>query len=194
MKIEFCIRDREQYETAKNIFNDCQYITVNHKSITDASYNTIVSAGNSFAEMNGGVDGMINSHLSSYTPTKYIQDDVKKFINEKFAGELPVGQSIIIPTQHPTHKYLIYTPTMRVAEDISKTLNAYLAFRSVLLIMKRNNIDSASTPLFCTGAGCMDVAKACKQMKEAYLSVTTGNLIGGNWQIYHNHHRYLNNL
>jgi O-acetyl-ADP-ribose deacetylase (regulator of RNase III) len=138
--------------------------------------------------MNGGVDGMIN------TPNSYIQEYVKLIINDKFYGKLPVGQSILIPTQHPTHRYLIYTPTMRVAEDVSNSLNAYLAFRSSLVLMKNNKITSASIPIFCTGAGCMDIVRAYEQMKEAYLSVKTGNLINGNWKIYHEHHRFLNKL
>ena len=72
------------------------------KSITYTSYQTIISAGNTFGEMNGGVDGMINAHLSGYTPDSYIQEHVKLIINEKIYGEFPVGQSINSnPTSHP---------------------------------------------------------------------------------------------
>ena len=123
-----------------------------------------------------------------------LEKAVKAHINKLYMGELPVGSSIIVPTQHPFHHLLIYSPTMRVAEDVSDSLNAYLAFRSALLVMKNNRIEAASTPLFCTGAGSMDVAKACKQMKEAYISVTQGNLIGGDWKVYHSHHRLLKAL
>jgi hypothetical protein len=101
---------------------------------------------------------------------------------------------VLISTKHPKHNKLIYTPTMRVAEDVSKTINAYLAFRSVLTLMKNNNIYAASAPLFCTGAGCMSVAQACNQMKEAYLSVVNGILIGKDWPYYHQNHRYLHNF
>lgn len=191
MKIEFCIKDRPTYEVAKSIFQDISDITVSHNTITYGMYDTLISAGNSFAEMNGGVDGIINTHLSGYTPTMYIQQDVKEYINKNFMGELPVGRSIVVRTHHPKHNKLIYTPTMRVAEDVSKTINAYLAFRSALILMKDNNIFAASAPLFCTGAGCMNVVQACNQMKEAYLSVLYGNLIGKDWSYYHQNHRYL---
>ena len=60
--------------------------------------------------------------------------------------------------------------------------------------MKNNKITSASTPIFCTGAVCMDIRSACEQMKETYLFVEFGNLINGNWKIYHEHHRFLNKL
>ena len=189
MQIEICIPDAKQYQIAKEIFQDQPNFTVAHKSITQASYPVIITAGNSFGEMNGGVDKIVNLHLSSYTPDKYISDDVKKIIETQFIGELPVGQSVLLRTNHPLHKFLIYTPTMRVAEDVSNTLNAYLAFRGALLYAK--NLMGVSTPLFCTGAGGMDIRKACLQMKEAYISVTQGNLLGGDWRIYHAHHRHL---
>ena len=194
MKIEFCIKDKPSYEVVKSIFQDVPDVIVTNNTITNAIYPILISAGNSFAEMNGGVDGIINTHLSGYTPTMYIQQDVKNYINKNFMGELPVGRSILIKTHHPRHTHLIYTPTMRVAEDVSSTLNAYLAFRGALLVMRDNNLYAASTPLFCTGAGCMSLVKAAYQMKEAYLSVVKGNLIGKDWPYYHQNHRHLHSL
>jgi O-acetyl-ADP-ribose deacetylase (regulator of RNase III) len=191
MQIEFCIRDKAHYEVAKAIFAGEPNISVSHTTITKGAHPVLISAGNSFGEMNGGVDAYINSHLSSYTPDTHIERSVKANINKFYMGELSVGTSIIVPTQHPFHHLLIYSPTMRVAEDVSESLNAYLAFRSALLIMKNNRIEAASCPLFCSGAGCMDVAKSCRQMKEAYHSVAQGNLIGGDWKVYHSHHRHL---
>ncbi len=192
-KIEFCILDRQNYSIVTELFRDIDDIEVSMKSIVNGSYSTIIAPGNSFAEMNGGADGIINYHLSSYTPDKYIQNDVKEIINSRFAGELPVGQSILVKTNHPKHTHLIYSPTMRVAEDVSNTLNAYLSFRSVVLLLKEYGL-SASTPIFCSGAGGMSVTKACKQMKEAYLSVINESLINGDWIKYHSNHRYLNGL
>jgi O-acetyl-ADP-ribose deacetylase (regulator of RNase III) len=191
MKIEFCIKEKEAYEIAKAIFQDIPDISVTQTSITNGIYNVLISAGNSFAEMNGGVDGIINTHLSGYTPNAYIQSKVKDAINIYYMGELPVGCSILVPANHPNHHHLIYTPTMRVAEDVSNTINAYLAFRGTLLLMKKHAIMAASCPLFCTGAGCMSISQACNQMKEAYLSVIDGNLLGKDWPYYHRNHRYL---
>ena len=39
---------------------------------------------------------------------------------------------------------------MRVAEDVSNTINAYIAFRSVVLLAKKLDL-SIAIPLFCTG-------------------------------------------
>lgn len=144
--------------------------------------------------MNGGVDGIINTHLSSFTPTKYIQEDVKHIINKEYMGELPVGQSVILPTCHPKHKILIYTPTMRVAENVANSINAYLAFRGALLLMRKNNISSAAISLLCSGAGGMSIQQSCNQMLEAYKSVMDGHLIDKDWKYYHSNHRHLHNL
>ena len=80
---------------------------------------------------------------------------------------------------------------MRVAEDISNTINAYLAFRGALIVMRNNNIEAVSTPLFCTGAGCMSTIKACIQMKKAYISVINNEFIGKDWLFLHSNHRQL---
>jgi hypothetical protein len=72
MKIEFCIKDRSTYEIARSIFQDIPDINIILNTITNGTYNVLISAGNSFAEMNGGVDGIINTHLSGYTPYSYI--------------------------------------------------------------------------------------------------------------------------
>jgi O-acetyl-ADP-ribose deacetylase (regulator of RNase III) len=194
MLIEICVNSRQIYESVKGIFGDVPNVIVSLCSITQAKYPVLISPGNSFGEMNGGVDGLINTHLSGYTPDKYIQEDVKGIICKDFVGELPVGQSIVVKTQHPVFKYLIYTPTMRVAEDVSGSLNAYLAFRGALLAMLQNGLPNASTPLFCTGAGCMNLSKACQQMKEAYITVMQKKLVGGDWPLYHSHHRFLTSL
>jgi O-acetyl-ADP-ribose deacetylase (regulator of RNase III) len=191
MKIEFCIPDRTAFQTVQPIFSGMENVSVVNTSITNGKYPALISAGNSFAEMNGGVDGIINSHLSGYTPEYYIQDRVKQEIAEKFAGELPVGQAIAVRVKHPKHGWLIYAPTMRVPEDVSGTLNAYLAFRGALVSMKQNGIEAASAPLFCTAAGCMSVLRAAKQMRAAIESVRSMDLVGKDWIFYHENHRKL---
>jgi hypothetical protein len=46
MKIKFCIRDKGIYDIIKNLFDDQPNITVNLKSITDYSFQTIILACN----------------------------------------------------------------------------------------------------------------------------------------------------
>ena len=190
--IEICVRTLDDYNIAKGVFDDMDFVKVVKKSITDATYSTIVSAGNSFAEMNGGCDGVINSHLSAFTPDHYIQEDVKKIINEEYLGELPVGTSILVKTAHPKHTHLIYTPTMRVATEVENTINPYLAMRSILVVANKYKIPAFSMTLLCTGAGNFSVYKSCCLVKEAIIS--TKSLIGGDWPVYHQHQKLLNSI
>ena len=139
---------------------------------TNLNADVFATAGNSFGGMSGGVDGAVNTHLSSYTPCEYVQDRVKAAIVEQFAGELPVGAAVVVATAHPRHTTLIYAPTMRVPGPLPEdTIVPYLAFRAVLVALKRSGMRSVSTPLFGTGAGEVPVAKACRQMLRAAASV-----------------------
>ncbi len=136
LKIQFCIPNNTTYNSVRSLIQNKDNIIISNKSITQADYPTIVSAGNSFGQMNGGVDGYINTLLSnSYNR---MGDIVSSIISRDFAGELPVGTSIIVPVENNKYKNLIYTPTMRIAEPVYNTLNAYLAFRSTILKIKKN--------------------------------------------------------
>lgn len=71
-------------------------------------------------------------------------------------------------------------PTMRVPEDVSGSVNAYLAFRAGLQAVLRHN-QSASEPirsLLCPGLateiGRMPAERAARQMYEAYAVVILG--------------------
>jgi O-acetyl-ADP-ribose deacetylase (regulator of RNase III) len=171
MGIELCIPNKREFDIASPIFTTNPNFSVENKSITEASYSCIASAGNSFAGMSGGVDGIINTHLSAFSEG-YVQEFVKKTIVEKFKGELPVGSAVSVYTLHPRHKVLIYAPTMRIPESLPKdTIAPYLAFRAVLVEAERLGIDGVSVPLFGTGAGEVPVDLACRQMLRAYESI-----------------------
>jgi O-acetyl-ADP-ribose deacetylase (regulator of RNase III) len=202
--VELCVPNASNYDIANTIFGDHPGFIVKNTGIVEAEARVIVSPGNSFGEMNGGVDGTINTHLSAYSTYHRMDWYVQSSINERFAGELPVGSHVIISViDHPKREWLIYTPTMRVAEEVSTGINAYLAFRSALLgAIDMNKIDKSdkkdfeliACPLFCTGAGSMNIHTACKQMREAYDSIKYGSLIKKDWQVYHTHHRMLKAL
>lgn len=137
----------------------------------------IATAGNSFGQMDGGIDGHINIYLSN--GEKYIQYDVKQLISKLYFGEQPVGTCLLVKSLNSDIGFLAHAPTMRVPKDISNTINAYLAFRAVLTSIIRHNreckntdtIDYLLCPMFCCGAGCMKSEVAAKQMRMAFDSV-----------------------
>lgn len=196
LRIELCVPDAEAYEAARAVLGDHPGFVLRNVSIVRATARVLASPGNSFAEMNGGVDGIINTHLSSHLPEQRIERVVKDRVRALHAGELHVGAAVAVrvPGQHPSHDWLVYAPTMRVAEVLPPaSINAYLAMRAAILACVQAVPDCPllACPLFCTGAGGMPVSKACRQMMEAYDTVMTGKLVGRDWRAYHQHHRLL---
>jgi len=133
----------------------------------------MVSPANSFGIMDGGLDLAIRYELGFD-----VEQKVQKAILDDFYGELPVGAAVIVETNHEKWPFLIAAPTMRVPENISKTLNAYVAFRAVLLAIQRHNetshrkINSFVCSGLGTGVGGVDPQKCAQQMHAAFLSMS----------------------
>jgi hypothetical protein len=206
--VEITVRDPVVAKRARAVFGSHSGFTVRECScIGDAKPTTIIVPGNSFGEINGDVMEFLNAEAQ-----------IKNTIGEKFAGELPVGGCLVITpelVQQPTR--LLYAPVRRIDEDVSKTINVYLAFRNALvafLLLNDNDDekgdDSQSTDqttttttttttittrtITCPMFQCMDVFRACKQMREAYDSIASGSLIDRDWMVYKRHHERLMSL
>ena len=90
-----------------------------------------------------------------------------------------IGAAFVVATQHARWPYLIVAPTMRVPEPSGHTLNAYLAFRAILLAVRAFNetcgstaIGSVVVPGLCTGIGGMEPRRCAAQMRLAYDQIT----------------------
>lgn len=120
-----------------------------------------------------------------------MQERLQKVIREEHDGEILVGHAVIIPAydeQVPPKeedlkgcneeipiKYLISAPTMRVPQSVENTVNAYLAFRAVILAVQKHNmrnpgneIRSVLCPGLGTAVGMMDYRQCAQQMRLAY--------------------------
>lgn len=168
-KITFYFTDlnKDVINVYSKVFEDLPNFIFKRANITSQKGDVIVSPANSYGQMDGGVDRAINYSLD------YISEDVQKLINELYYGEQPVGTCLLIPTFKTNYHYLAHTPTMRIPQDVNNTLNAYYAFRSLLIEIlnhnkKCNDIKSIVITSFCCGAGKMDKLKSAKQMRLAY--------------------------
>src|ERR1043165_2956863 len=94
----------------------------------------LVSPANSFGIMDGGLDAAIRDRLGWDVETA-----VQQRIVEQHHGELPVGSAELVATGHTRWPFLVVAPTMRIPEVVAQTLNSYLAFRAVLLVVARHN-------------------------------------------------------
>lgn len=174
--------DQRMINAWKDSFADLSNFEYYHGNILNASRSrsrsrlgtvALVSPANSFGDMSGGVD------LSySIAFGQVIEDNVIQKIKKDKYGELVVGDAVI--TSLPENKYgfnlLISAPTMRTPKQVTGTLNAYLAFRAVLIQVSewnhRHGPDQQITTVICpglaTGFGKIPALKVAQQMREAY--------------------------
>ena len=151
-----------------------------HGDYFQKAADAIVSPANSFGIMDGGLDLAIRDHLGHH-----VQSRIQAVITDKYHGELPVGAAEIVATDHPRWKYLVAAPTMRIPEPITHSLNAYLAFRAILVAIENFNkaagergIDSLACCGLGTGIGQIPPAKCAAHMLAAYKSMIMPAVIG----------------
>ena len=173
-------------EHVRTEFEDVKEATFERTGITQGGgyfemVDCIMTTANSFGRMDGGVDGAVNALMTMYEPSQRlflhrVQDDIVR----EYHGEQPVGTCLLVPTSHPRISFVAHAPTMRVPEDVSDGLNAYLAFRAVMSAVRRHNTTTttAFSPIrhilcapCCTSSGSMAAPRAAKQMRAAYASV-----------------------
>ena len=156
------------------------------------SADAIVSPANSFGIMDGGLDLAIRNELGFQ-----IETDIQEVILNKYHGEMPIGSAEIINTNHNKWSYMIAAPTMRIPENVAFTLNAYIAFRAIMIAINSFNESKpkrAIKSLICsglgTGIGSMESVKCASQMRAAYKLINEPARISSFEEI-HNSHQIL---
>jgi len=135
----------------------------------DVKADAIVSPANSFGFMDGGIDA-VYTHVFGWG----VQQRLQELLAREHGGELPVGSAVIVPTKHPDIPWCISAPTMRVPQNVARTVNAYLAFRAALRAVLAHNasgqppIHSVLCPGLGTAVGQMPVARCARQMRVAW--------------------------
>jgi O-acetyl-ADP-ribose deacetylase (regulator of RNase III) len=146
-------------------------VRVSGGDILAESADAIVSPANSFGYMDGSLDLLYSKYFGWG-----VEKRVRAVILEEHDNELPVGQAVLVETGHPRIRHLICAPTMRVPMDVSKTTNAYLAFRAVLRLMRGCRFDSVLVPGLGTGEGRMPPERCARQMRYAWDVVMGGRV------------------
>ena len=160
----------ELCEKWRQVFSSYPEVEVLKGDYFQQSADAIVSPANSFGIMDGGLDLTIRNELSFQVET-----DIQEVILNKYHGEMPIGSAEIINTNHDKWSYMIAAPTMRIPENVAFTLNAYIAFRAILIAINSFNESKPKRPiksLVCsglgTGIGSMEPTKCAAQMRAAY--------------------------
>ncbi len=138
-------------------------------------FDCVVSAGNSFGLMDGGVDLALVQFFG-----QALEARVQRIILDRYRGEQPVGTCELVETGNQRHPFVAHAPTMRVPMTIARTDNVYRAFRAVLLAIQHHNeahedqSESVIKIVMCsglgTGAGQVPFEEAARQMASAYRS------------------------
>ncbi|GAA0315592.1 hypothetical protein GCM10010302_63360 [Streptomyces polychromogenes] len=116
-------------------FSDTPGIEIRKGSILDEDVDAWVTPTNSLGRMDGGVDAAVKRHLGAG-----IQLRVQRAIRDRFAGTLPVGSAVCVPSGATVPRYLISTPTMvRSSQDVKDTLNVALACAAAFQAVHRQN-------------------------------------------------------
>jgi len=127
--------DDDVVDAWRAAFADTPGIEIRKGSILDEKVDAWVTPTNSRGRMDGGVDAAIKRYLGAG-----IQLRVQRAIRDRFAGNLPVGSAVCVPSGATTPKFLISTPTMRTSsQDVSETLNVALACAAAFQAIHRQN-------------------------------------------------------
>jgi len=178
-KLVLIDRSQPLVDRWKEQFSDCPEVEVLVGDYFQRPADAIVSPANSFGIMDGGLDLAIRDQLG-FT----VQERLQAAIVEKYHGELPVGSAEVVPTDDPRWRYMVAAPTMRVPESVAFTLNAYLAFRAILVAVENFNkasgqrtIDSLVCCGLGTGIGKVAPTRCAAQMRVAYQLLRTPSRI-----------------
>jgi O-acetyl-ADP-ribose deacetylase (regulator of RNase III) len=171
------------------VFSNYPEVEVLQGNYFQQSADAIVSPANSFGIMDGGLDLAIRNELGFKVET-----DIQKVILSKYHGEMPIGNAEIINTNHDGWSYMVAAPTMRIPENVAYTLNAYIAFRAILIAINSFNEHNLSKPinsLVCsglgTGIGSMEPTKCAAQMRAAYKLIKEPARISSFAEIHESH-------
>lgn len=168
MKIQLVDRNYDMCKQWSEHFRDCSDVIIYNGDFFDLETDCVVSPANSFGFMDGGLDWVISDTLGWQ-----IQNKLQIIMNEKYDGELLVGQAILVETDNLKVPYCISAPTMRVPIILTGSVNVYLASKAIFRTLKQN-VDKIKTVTISglgTGVGDVPFNICANQMKQAYVDV-----------------------
>ena len=138
---------------------------------------SLVSPANTKGNMDGGIDRVYAEYFGEELVSR-----VQKFINQNYAGKLPIGQAQIIPTNNQTHPYLVLAPTVTLPGHPSSPKNIYLATKALLtetaLFNKQSKpqqrIHKLATPGLGTQWGGVAAHESARAFAQAYKDANKG--------------------
>lgn len=167
MTLHFIDRSGEVCSALAGAFAQHAEVEMVTGDIKDAAprYDAIITAGNSFGLMDGGVDQAVNEFFAG-DAQRQVQAEIRRY----WGGLLPVGAAVTVSLARESGQkcLLIYAPTMIYPGPIVGTPNVYLAAKAAFLDMLEFVAGTTLCPGFGTLTGKVPPASAAAQMELAY--------------------------
>ncbi|GAA3536268.1 macro domain-containing protein [Amycolatopsis ultiminotia] len=151
-------------------------VRVHRGSVLDVVAQAVVSPANSYGWMRGGIDAVYARAFPG------VEQSVRSAVLASYGGELPLGESVIVPTGETEPAWLISAPTMREPGERlpADTVHPYLAARAVFLQWRdgkledgpvREFVGTIAMPGLGTGVGGVEPATCARQVAAAWQEV-----------------------
>ncbi|WP_329070109.1 macro domain-containing protein [Amycolatopsis sp. NBC_01480] len=148
-------------------------VRVHRGSVLDVAAQAVVSPANSYGWMRGGIDAVYARAFPG------VEQSVRSAVLASYGGELPIGESVIVPTGEAEPAWLISAPTMREPGEVlpADTVHPYLAARAVFLQWQhgqldhgpvRDHVTTIAMPGLGTGFGGVPPAVCARQVAAAW--------------------------
>ena len=96
-------------------FKDIEEVEVKNISFKDIKATYVVTAGNSYGIMTGGLDLAVRNYFGYK-----IQDIIQEVLFFRYRHKLEVGDNIVVKTNDIDKQYLVYAATMEIPSRINK--------------------------------------------------------------------------
>lgn len=95
--------------------------------LAESAKDAVIAPTNSFGYLDSGLDGLFAARFGSR-----LQRSLQENIACEWAGELPIGEALIVPTGDFALPFLVAAPATRLPGSISSEPNMYLSLLSAL--------------------------------------------------------------
>ncbi|MFV8749836.1 macro domain-containing protein [Nannocystaceae bacterium ST9] len=148
------------------VFGGRQGVSFGSGDVLLAGVDAVVSPANGAGIMDGGIDLHYRNQFGAA-----IEVRLRELIEQRFAGDLPIGEALVIPTKHAKVRRMIAAPTMATPRSIRGTDNVRRATLAALHAASRvanPPIERLGIPGMGTGVGRMDPFESAEQMRAAF--------------------------
>lgn len=154
--------DSNIVEAWRKEFDGVEGVQILHAPFEEIESEYVVTAGNSFGWMTGGIDLAVRNYYGVE-----VQDAIQQQIIFYYRGEMPVGKALVVKTRDEKKPNLIYMPTMRYPGKI-EPIDVFYVFYKLLDNFKEKEIACCGLGTLTGGVSAEDCAKA---MRKAYREV-----------------------